>query len=84
MPELPEVEAARRLAERSAVGKLIASAVVADDDSECRRWRLAPGAATNRARWSEPPAAAPLAALPPTPTPTPTPTPAAPAATRGV
>ncbi len=34
MPELPEVEGARRLVDRTAVGKTISKAVVADDESE--------------------------------------------------
>jgi formamidopyrimidine-DNA glycosylase len=34
MPELPEVETARRLIENNCVGKLITEAVVADDESE--------------------------------------------------
>jgi hypothetical protein len=35
MPELPEVEGARRLVERAAVGKRVVEAIVADDTSEC-------------------------------------------------
>jgi formamidopyrimidine-DNA glycosylase len=34
MPELPEVEGARRLVERNCLGKKIAVAVVEEDDSE--------------------------------------------------
>lgn len=35
MPELPEVEGARRLTERAAVGKRVLEAIVAEDTSEC-------------------------------------------------
>ena len=37
MPEIAEVEGARRLVERNCVGKRIAKAIVADDDSESGR-----------------------------------------------
>lgn len=39
MPELPEVEGARRLVQRTVVGKRVAKAVVADDESEWFGWR---------------------------------------------
>jgi formamidopyrimidine-DNA glycosylase len=34
MPELPEVEGARRLVKRNCVGKRVTKAIIADDDSE--------------------------------------------------
>ena len=34
MPELPEVEGARRLVARTCVGKTVVKAIVAEDDSE--------------------------------------------------
>jgi formamidopyrimidine-DNA glycosylase len=37
MPELPEVEAARKLVAKHCVGKIIASAIVEQDESES--WR---------------------------------------------
>lgn len=40
MPELPEVEGARRLAERNCVGKTIQQVVVADDESELNTQEL--------------------------------------------
>ncbi len=43
MPELPEVEGARRLTERAAVGKRVLEAIVADDTSECGWGRSAHG-----------------------------------------
>ena len=53
MPELPEVEGARRLVKRNCVGKRITKAIIGDDDSEsggsralagwqCVRTRTAP------------------------------------------
>ena len=36
MPEGPELEGARRLVDRTAVGKIIVECIAADDESECR------------------------------------------------
>lgn len=51
MPELPEVEGARRLVEREAVGKRIDKAIVADDSSAraCQGWPALPAAAATGA-----------------------------------
>ena len=43
MPELPEVESARRLVERHCLGKRILKATAADDDSEM--WHVPPSTA---------------------------------------